>query len=120
MTSRKVTCKITGKSFTFNKDYFASKIEEFHTESNLRELFVTKKAKTLLTRGYNVNEIRNLLEISDDNLLPADHPDLLRVVEFHQSQNTKQNKRTQNMNFANHKSDPQVISLINNIKKQLQ
>jgi hypothetical protein len=119
MVNRKVTCKITGKSFTFNKDYFTSKIEEYQTESNLRELFITKKAKSLLIRGYNVQEIRSLLEIEDSGLLAPEHPDIKRVVDFHQAANLKNSKK-KNLNFANHKSDPLVVELINNIKKQIQ
>lgn len=119
MVSRKVTCRITGKSFTFSKQYFASKVDEYKSESNLRDLFVTKKAKALLLRGYSVSEVRNLLEIDDEDLLAPDHPDVARVVEFHQRSNLL-NKKTRNLNFANHKSDPLVVDFINNIKKQLQ
>ena len=102
MSTRKITCTITGKSYTFGKDYFDKKVKEYIDESNLKRYFITKKAKNYLNKGYSVQEIRNILNVDDENLPGAD------------SQTAKKISNT--LNFATHKSDSEVAEFINTIR----
>ena len=54
MSERNLICKITGNKYTFGKEYFAKKVEEFESSDNLKRFFITKKAKTYLNKGYSV------------------------------------------------------------------
>ena len=65
MSDRKVVCLITGQSVMMGKDYFAKKAEEYGGEENLKKYYISKKAKSLVRRGYSVNEIRKILNITE-------------------------------------------------------
>jgi hypothetical protein len=117
MSERKIVCKITGKSYVFAADYFNAKVNEYTDIESLRKYFITKKAKTLLLRGYSVNEIRNLLGIDTENLDAEESQQMQDLIVFHKKNsqpNTK--KSTSSLNFTTHKSDSDVASFINNIR----
>lgn len=115
--SRKIRCLVTGNQYTFGKDYFANKIKEYGDEESLRKFFITKKAKTYLNKGYSVQEIRNILNVKEDDLPGDDSHAIKELIDFHRVRNSGASKRISNtMNFATHKSDPQVTVFINNIR----
>lgn len=60
----KLTCIITGKTVTINKDYYEKKASEAGDEATLHETYACKQAKSLLKRGYSISEIRKLLNAS--------------------------------------------------------
>ena len=99
MSDRKVTCLITGQSVLMGKDYFAKKSEEYGCEDNLRKFYISKKAKSLIRRGYGVNEIRKILNITD-TLLDEDNEDVRGVKQYHsyekQTKTTKQHESNKN------------------------
>ena len=68
MANRNLICMITGNKYTFAKDYYDKKIEEYKSEESLRKFFITKKAKTYLNKGYSVREIRNMLNVDSSNI----------------------------------------------------
>jgi hypothetical protein len=114
---RKLKCQVTGKSYTFSVDYFSAKIEEYGEESNLKRYFITKKVKTFLERGYSIQEIRNILNVVEDDLLKPDSAAMLELIEFHKIKSNITTKKVSNtLNFATHKTDPKVSEFINNIK----
>ena len=41
MSSRSLQCLVTGNKYTFGKEYFAKKVEEFESEENLKRFFIT-------------------------------------------------------------------------------
>ena len=108
---RKIVCLITGTSYTCAPDYYKKKIEEYGSAENLKQFFVSKKAKNLLSRGYSVLEIRNLIECAD-NLIAADSPELDALLAYHKVKTTKKSSH----NFSTHTSSPKVIRLIENLK----
>jgi len=117
MSKRNLVCLITGKKYTFSKDYFAKKVEDYTDEDSLKKYFITKKAKTYLNKGYSVQEIRNILNVNEDNLPEADSQDIRELIEFHKVRGSGTNKKiTNTLNFATHKSDPTVTIFINTIK----
>ena len=119
MSSRKIRCVISGKSYNFAKDYFQKKVEEYDDEDNLKKYFITRKVKTLLNKGYSVNEVRNILGVSDEEeLADQDSDEVKDMIEFHRVRNTGKSKRVSNtLNFATLKSDPDVAAFINTISK---
>jgi len=119
MSDRKVVCLITGQSVMMGKDYFAKKAEEYGSEDNLRKYYISKKAKSLVKRGYTVNEIRKILNVTEPGLLEGDADEVKGVILFHN--NDKQSisaKRLESAkNFMMTSSDEDVKAFINNINK---
>lgn len=114
---RRVICKITGVKYNLGKDYYNKKVSEYSDEETLQTFFITKKAKTYLYKGYSVQEIRNILNVNDDELLGSNTPEMKAVVAYHVQKNAAMARRTtKTLNFAKLKSDAQVTTLINNIK----
>jgi hypothetical protein len=117
MATRKIRCIVTGSEYTFNKDYYAKKIDEFGEEDDLKKFFITKKAKTYLNKGYSVQEIRNILSVEDSSLPDPDSQDIKDLIDFHRIRGVGSRKKiTNTLNFATHKSDYWVAEFINNIK----
>lgn len=117
MSSRSLQCLVTGNKYTFGKEYFAKKVEEFESEENLKRFFITKKAKTYLNKGYSVQEIRNILGVEDGGIPHADSQDIKDLIDFHKLRNVGSRKKvTSTYNFATHKSDPSVTAFIEAIK----
>ena len=117
MASRKITCSITGKSYTYGQDYYDKKTKDYIDEDNLKKYFITQKAKNYLNKGYSVQEIRNILNVEDTNLPSCDSEVMVELIEFHKIQASQTAKKISNtLNFATHKSDPEVTHFINNIR----
>ncbi len=117
MASRKITCLITGKSYTYGQDYYDKKIKDYVDEDNLKKYFITQKAKSYLNKGYSIQEIRNILNVDEFNLPAPDSLELVELIEFHKIQASHTAKKISNtLNFATHKSDPDVTHFINNIR----
>jgi len=111
---RTLICIVSGNKYTFTKDYFAKRIEEYGNAEDLKKYFVTKKVRSLIERGYSVQEIRNILSIVDDNLPGPDSQDIKDIVNYYSIRKDVTKKAA--LNFATHKSDPDVAVLINNIR----
>jgi len=111
---RTLICHISGNKYTFAKEYFVKKIEEFGSIDSLKKYFVIKKVRNLIERGYSVQEIRNILNVVDDNLPGPDSQDIKDILNYYNVRKDVTKKAS--LNFATHKSDPDVSVFINNIK----
>ena len=117
MSSRKVTCLITGKNYTYGQDYYEKKVADYVDEDNLKKYFITQKAKNYLNKGYSIQEIRNILNVNEDDVPDPDSSVITELIEFHKIQASQTAKKISNtLNFATHKSDPDVTSFINTIR----
>ena len=117
MSERKIVCKVTGKSYTFGQDYFDKKVKEYIDKDSLRKYFITKKAKNYLNKGYSIQEIRNILNVNEDDVPGADSHEIVELIEFHKIQASHTAKKISNtLNFATHKSDVEVSEFINTIR----
>jgi len=117
MASRKITCLITGKSYTYGQDYYNKKVSDYIDETNLKKYFITQKAKNYLNKGYSIQEIRNILNVDVEDLPDPESPQVAELIEFHKIQASQTAKKISNtLNFATHKSDPGVATFINNIR----
>ena len=113
--SRAVNCRISGKSFTFTAENFSKRVEEYTDVETLQKYYVTKKVKSLITRGYNVQEIRNILNVTGDELLDINSSEIIDTMIYHGVRSDATTGRTSS-NFATHKTDHDVAVFINNIK----
>lgn len=115
--AKKVQCIVTGKSFTFTDEYYSKRVEEYVDESNLQKYFIVRKAKNYLERGYSVQEVRNILNVTDVDIPHSESSAIKELIQFHKIKNNETTKKVANtLNFATHKSDADVIEFINNIR----
>lgn len=114
---KKIQCVVTGKSFGFTEEYYNKRVEEYLDESNLHKYFIVRKAKNYLERGYSVQEVRNILNVTDDTLPDPDSQLIKDLIQFHKIKNNETSKRVANtLNFATHRSDNDVAEFIKNLK----
>ena len=112
---KKVQCLISGISYPVSKTYYSKKIEEYGDEDTLVRYFASKKVKSLIQRGYSVNEIRNILNVDSSELPGSDSQSIIDIVTYHSSRNKK---NTPKNNFIKNReiTDANVQEFINNIK----
>ena len=113
--SRSITCRISNKSYTYAADYYDKIVSEYTDVETLRKYFVTRKVKQLIARGYSVIEIRNILNVVDENIVKADSQEIADIMVYHGVRNDTNAVRVSS-NFATHKSDHDVSVFINNIR----
>ena len=78
---------------------------------------ISKKAKNYLNKGYSVQEIRNILNVNEEDLPTSDSQEIVELIEFHKIQASHTAKKISNtLNFATHKSDSEVAEFINTIR----
>ena len=112
--SLKLKCIVSGKESLFSGDYLKKKINEFGDLDNLQKLYISRDVKTLFKRGYGVDEIKNILNLSND--IPTPSEEIIKLLEEKFKSNSLK-KPTFNENlssFTYNKSDPEVESFINN------
>lgn len=117
MSDRKVRCIVTGSSYTFGKDYYEKKVKEYQDKETLKKYFITRKAKNYLYKGYSIQEIRNILNVTEEDLPGEDSQDIKDLIDYHKIQSSAHNKKiSKTLNFATHKSDIEVSEFINTIR----
>lgn len=111
-------CLITGQTVIMGKDYFTKKAQEYGSEDNLKKYYVSKKARSLIRRGYTVSEIRKILNIVEPNLPNENEQSVKDIVSYHSTdKQTISTKRLQSaQNFIMSTSDEDVKEFINNIR----
>ena len=119
MSDRKVICLITGQTVLMGKDYFAKKAEEYGGEDSLKKHYISKKAKSLVRRGYSVSEIRKILNITEPGLPGEDTESIRDIISYHKSekQSVSAKRLESAQNFMMQSSDEDVKAFINNIKQ---
>ena len=112
--SLKLKCVVTSKESLFSGDYLKKKIEEYGSIETLEKLYVSRDVKTLLRRGYGINEIRNILNVSEDVNLPEKE-----IIDDIESKFKVSGLKLPTLNdnlsgFTYNKSDKDVENFINN------
>ena len=93
MSDRKVRCIVTGSSYTFGKDYYEKKVKEYQDKETLKKYFITRKAKNYLYKGYSIQEIRNILNVTEEDLPGEDSQDIKDLIDYHKIQSSAHNKK---------------------------
>jgi len=75
----KIKCIITGKENFFSGDYLSKKIDEYGDTESLEKYYICREVRSLLAKGYKIDNIRNLLNVSNDVIVPDS--DTIKVVE---------------------------------------
>tara|TARA_R100000278_G_scaffold79740_1_gene61704 strand:- start:1593 stop:1949 length:357 start_codon:yes stop_codon:yes gene_type:complete len=112
--SLKLKCIVTAKESLFSGDYLKKKVEEYGDVETLEKLYISRDVKTLLRRGYGVHEIKNILNVSEEVLLPE--KEIIDQLESKfKSNGLKLPTFNDNLSgFTYNKSDLEVETFINN------
>lgn len=107
--SKKITCVITGKTITVSDLWFDKKIKEYGSEVDLSNLYTSREARTLIKRGYSVDECRSMLKVEKKmNPISSDLLDKIKKI-------TDDDPLAANSGIL--KSSPDVIDYIKKLKK---
>ena len=114
--TRKLTCVVTGKALVATKQYYERKVEKVGNEEELHRTYVCREAKNLLIKGYDVDKIREMLNIDCTNLGEVDEDVITDIMN-----NNKPRFKSININnipissIINPKTDPAVKKFIQHI-----
>jgi hypothetical protein len=111
--SQKLTCIITGKTITVGNEYFDKKVSQYGSETKLRSLYVSRQVKSLLKRGYKINEIRSLLKITEDASVDITDKLIKDILKISDDDSSTYE------NISVKKSDPEVIEYIQVLRSYL-
>ena len=111
--AHKLSCVITGKTITVGNEYYDKKVKEFGSEENLNSHYVSRQAKSLLKRGYKVQEIRDLLKVERKTL-----PDITEEI-VKEILKSNDEEMSHSDNICVKKSDPEVVEYINSLRTYL-
>ncbi len=114
----RITCNITGHSYYATNDQIESKakavelsVEEFLT------VYICRKASTLLQKGHSIQDIRNLVDCSEE--VPDITSDQIeKITSLHMQSNVRRvlSNFTTISSLAIDDTDPAVSSYINFLK----
>lgn len=68
----KFECIFTGKQCVFSTDYLSKKIKQFGSIEQAQKYYICRDVKTLIKRGYSIQEIVNILDIDINNVPEED------------------------------------------------
>jgi hypothetical protein len=110
--TQKLQCVVTGKDSIFSGDYLLKKIKEHGSLEKLEKNYICKDVKSLIKRGYNIEQIRNALNVSENVDYPSD--DVIKTIEeMHKTNSFKLPTINNNLTgFTHNKSDPEVDSFM--------
>ncbi len=111
MSSRKLVCNITGKTLHAAKQYYDKKIEKAGSEEALHSSYICRDARALLKKGYNVQQIRDALNVSDKFVSTITDEDAKSLSNTSSLRLNNDNQNT----IGIIKTDPDVKKFIENI-----
>ena len=116
----KVKCFITGEENIFAGDYLNSLITKYGSRENILKYYISFKAKSLLFKGYSIDEIRKILVTKKIKLENSNSEQALEIVKYWQNQKNsgKQFKVKERENISFIKTDEDVKQFIENWKSE--
>lgn len=115
----KLTCNITGNQYYITDENLAKKSKSSSkTVSEFLNVYVCKKAEMLIRKGYNVKDIRSILECSDTLPELTEEMETEIINEYTQSSIRRVLASYESVSsLATNESDPIVQDYINFLKK---
>ena len=108
-----VACIITGKTTPFTKEYLERKVNEYGSEEMLHQKYICKQAKSMLKRGYTIQEVQGVLGASNIKLNMTDEQ-IKSIVQEKDSENFNISQPVESVNIA---VQPHIRDFIDKLKK---
>ena len=112
--TRRLSCIVTGKVLIATREYYDRKLKNFKNEQEMHDTYICKEAKNLLTKGYTVDKIRDMLNVSKE-LPPVPQQVLDSLGSDKPTLKTINNNNTPISMVINPKTDPEVKQFIQHI-----
>ena len=116
--TRKLTCIVSGRTLLATKEYYARKVEKIGGAEKLHSTYVCKEVKDLLTKGYTVEKIRDMLNVDSSSLQDVTQETISEIVNSRKTPYRKVNIFNTSTTLLNFKTDPDVLELIDNLKNE--
>ena len=114
-STKRIACVVTGKETVYSGDFLKKKINEYGSEERLVSEHICRDVKSLLKKGYKVDDIRKVLNVDDD--VPYPDPTIIEKIEnqFGKKSILKEHPTFNEAlaTFTFNKSDPDVEHFIN-------
>lgn len=112
--TRSLICVVTGRKLLATKDYYDRKVQKCGSEETLHKTYICKEAKTLLKNGYDVDSIRDMLNVDKKSLTDVSQ----EAIDQAMSNKTYMRRINNSNNYGSAlttKTDPDVKKFIERI-----
>lgn len=116
--TRKLVCIVTGRALLATKEYFERKVEKAGSEEKVLETYICKEAKDLLRKGYDVDKIREILNVNIDDLEEISQDIIDEAISSKKKIFKRLSNFTSTKSILNIKTDPDVKKFIDSIKNE--
>jgi hypothetical protein len=111
-STTKVTCIITGKTTPLTREYYDKKVIEFGSEQALQQKYICKQAKSMVKRGYSIDEIQDVLGKTAEPM----HLDFEQIKQIVLEKDSENFIPEQPLEFVNIEIKPHVKEFIENLR----
>lgn len=87
-----LTCFITGETMIISGNYLQKLIDTYGSRENAQKYWITSKAKSLLFKGYGIDEIRKILVKKQTELIDSKSEKCLELIKYWQDEKVKKSK----------------------------
>ena len=115
--TKKLACVVTGRVLVATGDYYDKKIQAAGSEDDLLKSYICKEAKKLLLKGYDVDTVRDMLNITEP--LPPVEESVISNLTSNTSKYLKTSTSyTTASSIINARTDPSLEDLLNNLRNE--
>jgi hypothetical protein len=115
INNRKLMCLVTGRKLYATKEYFSSKVEKLGSEEAVHNTYVCKEAKDLIRKGYDVDKIREMLNVKMDSLSAVSEDIIDNIVNSKKRLFKRLSNFTSNNPILNTNTDEDVKKFIQSL-----
>jgi hypothetical protein len=115
INNRKLMCLITGRQLYATKEYFSSKVEKLGSEEAVHNTYVCKEAKDLIRKGYDVDKIREMLNVKMESLSAVSHEIIDNIVNSKKRLFKRLSNFTSNNSILNTNTDEDVKKFVQSL-----
>ena len=112
--TQKLTCVITGRTLVASTAYYERKIEHAGGEDKLKQSYICKEAKVLLRKGYNIEKVRDVLNI-DLSKVQDVNSDIIDEIITNSKLPYKRLGKFNINNYTSTKTDPDVKAFLDKV-----
>jgi len=112
--TKKLSCVVTGRVLIASTAYYERKVERAGDEDRLHKSYVCKEAKDLLKKGYDVEKVRDILNI-DRSKVSDISPDVIEDIINTSRISYRRTPRFNINNYTSTQTDSDVKKFLDNV-----
>tara|TARA_R110002051_G_C8566805_1_gene475145 strand:+ start:200 stop:565 length:366 start_codon:yes stop_codon:yes gene_type:complete len=115
--TQRLTCVITGRTLVASLAYYERKVERAGGEDKLKVTYVCKEAKDLVKKGYDVEKVRDILNIDRSTVQEVDK-EIIEEITTNSRLPYKRLGRFNINNYTSTKTDADVKRFLDTVLHQ--